>query len=186
MGQIVITKVDAETGKPIVLSQATFEVYAAEDIITPDGTVRYAKGQLVDTIQTENGVATSKLLYLGQYVVIETIAPEGYILDTTPYEAALLYDGQIASLMRYMSGGPVVEQPDVETNPDPIQPSNPNMPQQPDATVPDSKNNASLTIPNNRIPDSPKTGDSFPVAALAALGMASVLGLLTLRRRRKK
>ena len=186
MGQIVITKVDAETGKPIVLSQATFEVYAAEDIITPDGTVRYTKGQLVDTLVTENGVTTSKLLYLGQYVVIETIAPEGYILDTAPYEAALLYDGQVASLMRYMSGGPVVEQPDVETNPDPIQPSNPNMPQQPDATVPDSKNNVSLTIPNNRIPDSPKTGDSFPVAALATLGVASVLCLPTLRCRRKK
>ena len=186
MGRIVITKVDAETGKPIILSPATFEIYAAEDIITPDGTVRYTKGQLVDTLVTKNGVATSKLLYLGSYMVIETIAPEGYILDTEPYEAALLYDGQVASLMRYMSGGPVVDQPDAETNPDPIQPSNPDMPQQPDATVPDSKNNATLTIPNNRVPESPKTGDSFPVAALAALGMASVLSLLTLRRRQKK
>ena len=186
MGQIVITKVDAETGKPIILSPATFEVYAAEDIVTPDGTLRYTKGQLVDTLVTENGVATSKLLYLGSYVVIETIAPEGYILDTEPYEAALLYDGQVASLMRYMSSGPVVDRSDSETNPDPIQPSNPDMPQQPDATVPDSKNNATLTIPNNRIPESPKTGDSFPVAALAALGVASVLGLLTLRHRRKK
>ena len=186
MGQIVITKVDAETGKPIILSPATFEVYAAEDIITPDGTLRYTKGQLVDTLVTENGVATSKLLYLGSYIVIETIAPEGYILDTEPYEAALLYDGQVASLMRYMSGGPIVEQPDSETNSDPIQPSTPDMPQQPDATVPDSKNNAALTIPNNRVPASPKTGDTFPAAALATLGVASGVSLLTLRRRRRK
>lgn len=184
MGRIVITKVDAETGKPIILSSATFEIYAATDIITPDGTIRYTKGQLVDTLVTENGVATSKLLYLGSYVVIETIAPEGYILDAEPYEAALLYDGQVASLMRYMSGGPVVDQPDNDI--DPTQPTNPDMPQQPDATVPDSKNNAILTIPNSRIPESPKTGDSFPVAAMAALGVASVLGLLTLRRRGKK
>ena len=186
MGQIVITKVDAETGKPIILSPATFEIYAAEDIITPDGTIRYTMGQLVDTLVTENGIATSKLLYLGSYVVIETIAPEGYILDTEPYEAALLYDGQVASLMRYMSSGPVVDQPGAETNTDPTLPTNSDMPQQPDTTVPDSKNNASLTIPNNRIPASPKTGDSFPVVALVALNVASVLGLLTLRRRRKK
>ena len=125
-------------------------------------------------------------------MVIETIAPEGYILDTEPYTAALLYDGQVASLMRYMSGGPVVDQPDIgtdsdtNTESDPTLPTNPDAPQQPDATVPDSKNNASLTIPNNRIPASPKTGDSFPVAALAALGMASVLGLLTVRRHSKK
>ena len=180
MGRIVITKVDAETGKPIILSPATFEIYAAEDIVTPDGTIRYTKGQLVDTLVTENGVATSKLLYLGEYVVIETIAPEGYILDTEPYEAALLYDGQVASLMRYMSGGPVVDQPDASTDMDT------DGMQQPDATVPDSKNNASITVPNSRIPESPKTGDSFPVAALAMLGMASVLGLLTVRRYRKK
>ena len=44
MGSITITKVDAETGKPIILSPATFEIYAAEDIITPDGTVRYGYG----------------------------------------------------------------------------------------------------------------------------------------------
>lgn len=186
MGQIVITKVDSETGKPILLSPATFEVYAAEDIITPDGTIRYTKGQLVDTLVTENGVATSKLLYLGDYIVMETIAPEGYILDTTPYEAALLYDGQVASLMRYMSSGPIVEQPDSETNSDPIQPSTPDMPQQPDATVPDSKNNTTLTIPNSRVPASPKTGDAFPAAALATLGVASGVCLLTLRRRRRK
>ena len=57
MGQLTITKVDAETGKPIILSPATFEIYAAADIMTPDGTVRYTKDQLIDTIQTENGLS---------------------------------------------------------------------------------------------------------------------------------
>ena len=161
MGQIVITKVDSETGKPIILSPATFEIYAAEDIITPDGTVRYTKGQLVDTIQTENGVATSKLLYLGDYIVIETIAPEGYILDTTPYEAALLYDGQVATVKRMAMNGPVLEVGEGE---------------QEETTVPDSDNNASLTIPNQPIPETPKTGVAMPAAAAVTLLCGSALG----------
>ena len=178
MGRIVITKVDAETGKPIILSPATFEIYAAEDIITPDGTLRYTKGQLVDTLVTENGVATSKLLYLGEYVVIETIAPEGYILDTEPYIAALLYDGQVAFLMRYMSGGSVVDRPDTSTDTDT------DGMQQLDVTVPDSKNNASLIIPNNRIPASPKTGDTMPLWPFVGLAVGSV-GILAWIRRKK-
>ena len=179
MGQIVVTKVDAETGKPIILSSATFEIYAAEDIITPDGTARYTKGQLVDTIVTENGVATSKLLYLGSYVVIETIAPEGYILDTQPYEAALLYDGQVASLMRYMSGGPVVDRPDASTDMDT------DGMQQPDATIPDSKNNASLIIPNNRIPESPKTGDTMLLWPFVGLAVGSAGAIAIIRRKKR-
>ena len=174
MGQIVITKVDSETGKPIILSPATFEVYAAADIITPDGTVRYTKGQLVDTLVTENGVATSKLLYLGEYIVIEAIAPEGYILDTTPYEAALLYDGQVAAVKRMAMTGPVTdtELPDVE---------------QPDSTIPDTDNNASLVIPNQPIPESPKTGDALPVAALAICsGSLLVFGAALAARKRKR
>ena len=162
MGSITITKVDAETGKPIILSPATFEIYAAEDIITPDGTVRYIKGQLVDTLVTENGVATSKPLYLGDYIVIETIAPDGYILDTTPYEAALLYDGQVAAVKRMAMSGPVLE-----VEPGDIQG---NTSEKPGTIVPDTNNNASLTIPNQPIPETPKTGDTLPVTALLLLG----------------
>ena len=180
MGQIVITKVDSETGKPIILSPATFEVYAAEDIITPDGTIRYTKGQLVDTLVTENGVATSKLLYLGDYFVMETIAPEGYILDTTPYEAALLYDGQVATVKRMAMSGPVLEVGQGESDNTDISLS------EPETTVPDTDNNASLTIPNQPIPETPKTGDALPTAALAALGVASGVCLLTIRRRKNR
>ena len=162
MGSITITKVDAETGKPIILSPATFEVHAAEDIITPDGTVRYIKGQLVDTLVTENGVATSKPLYLGDYIVIETIAPEGYILDTTPYEAALFYDGQVAAVKRMAMSGPVLE-----VEPGDIQG---NTSEKPGTIVPDTNNNASLIIPNQPAPETPKTGDMLPVTALLLLG----------------
>ena len=170
MGQIVITKVDSETGKPIILSPATFEVYAAEDIITPDGTMRYTKGQLVDTLVTENGVATSKLLYLGDYIVIETIAPEGYILDTTPYEASLLYDGQVAAVKRMAMSGPVLEVGEGE---------------QAGTAVPDTDNNASLTIPNQPIPEAPKTGESMPITALILMGGSLGFCSIYLVRKRK-
>lgn len=177
MGQIVVTKVDAETGKPIILSPATFEVYAAEDIITPDGTIRYTKGQLVDTIQTKDGVATSKLLYLGEYIVIETIAPEGYILDTTPYETALIYDGQVAAVKR-MAAGPVLEVGQGDKAPA-QEDKNPGL------TVPDTDNNASLVIPNQRVPETPKTGEALPVTALFLLGSSLSICSVCLVRKRK-
>ncbi len=51
---------------------AVYEITAAEDIITPDGTLRYAKGTVVDTVTTdENGNAESGPLYLGKYTVRE-------------------------------------------------------------------------------------------------------------------
>lgn len=58
--------------------------------------------------------------------------------------------------------------------------------EQAETTVPDTDNNASLTIPNQPIPEAPKTGDALPVATVATLGVASGVCLLTLRRRRNK
>lgn len=97
--------------------------------------------------------------------MIETIAPEGYILDTTPYEAALLYDGQVAAVKRMAMTGPVTdtEVPDGQENGDSL----PGGQEQSNAALPDTDNNASLIIPNRPIPVSPKTGDALPVAALA-------------------
>lgn len=119
--------------------------------------------------------------------MIETIAPEGYILDTTPYEAALLYDGQVTAVKRMAMSGPVLEagQGGQTGNPPAADTSEPEA-GQPGTTVPDTDNNASLTIPNQPIPETPKTGDTLPAAALATLGVASGVSLLTLRRRRRK
>ena len=51
---------------------AVYSITAAEDIVTPDGTVRVKKGTVVDTVTTGgNGTATSKALYLGKYTVKE-------------------------------------------------------------------------------------------------------------------
>lgn len=77
------------------LKNAVFEIYAGEDIITLDGTIRAEKGQLVDTVTTdENGIAKSKELYLGKYIVKEKTAPNGMTLDKTKHLAELSYSGQ--------------------------------------------------------------------------------------------
>ena len=77
------------------LAGAVYEITAAEDIITPDGTLRYAAGEVVDTVTTdETGLAESKALYLGKYKVREITAPTGYVRNTEVHTAELVYAGQ--------------------------------------------------------------------------------------------
>lgn len=77
------------------LAGAVYEITAAEDIITPDGTLRYAAGEVVDTVTTdETGLAESKPLYLGKYEVREVTAPTGYVRNTEVHTAGLVYAGQ--------------------------------------------------------------------------------------------
>lgn len=77
------------------LAGAVYEITAAEDIITPDGTLRYAAGEVVDTVTTdETGLAESKALYLGKYEIREITAPTGYVLNTEVHTAELVYAGQ--------------------------------------------------------------------------------------------
>ena len=77
------------------LAGAVYEITAAEDIITPDGTLRYVAGEVVDTVTTdETGLAESKPLYLGKFEVREIAAPTGYVLNTEVHTAELVYAGQ--------------------------------------------------------------------------------------------
>lgn len=77
------------------LSGAVFEIYADENITTPDGTVRATKDELVATLKTNSkGTATSKQLYLGKYRVVETVAPYGTVINPEPHTVELTYSGQ--------------------------------------------------------------------------------------------
>lgn len=77
------------------LAGAVFEIYADEDITTPDGTVRAKKDELVATLKTNSkGTATSKQLYLGKYRVVEKAAPNGFVLNRTVNHIELTYSGQ--------------------------------------------------------------------------------------------
>ena len=77
------------------LAGAVYEITADEDVITPDGTLRYHKGDVVDTVTTdEDGTAKSKELYLGKYNVVETKAPTGMVINKENHSVELTYAGQ--------------------------------------------------------------------------------------------
>lgn len=85
------------------LKDAVFEVYAAEDIYSPDyqkdadgnRIVVYAKDTLVTTITTgEDGMAVVENLPLGAYRVVEKTAPDGFVLNPEAAEVVFVYEGQ--------------------------------------------------------------------------------------------
>ena len=77
------------------LAGAVYEITADEDVITPDGTLRYHKGDVVDAVTTdEDGTAKSKELYLGKYTVVETKAPTGMVINKEKHSVELTYAGQ--------------------------------------------------------------------------------------------
>ena len=98
MGQITIRKTDANTDQG--LKDAEFTITASEDIVTPDGTVQVKKGEIADTITTgEDGVAVSKKLFLGNYVVKESKQPSGYVLEDKKYPVELKYKDEKTDLI---------------------------------------------------------------------------------------
>ena len=81
------------------LGSAEFEVIAAEDIYTADGTLRASIGEVVaDIITDANGNAATEPLYLGKYIVREKNAPYGYVLNSEEKRVELTYAGQEVSI----------------------------------------------------------------------------------------
>ena len=85
------------------LKGASFHVYAAENIFTPDyqkdengnRQLIYAKDALVTTITTgEDGKAVAENLPLGSYYVVEKTAPEGFVLNKDRSDVIFVYADQ--------------------------------------------------------------------------------------------
>ena len=78
---------------------AVYEVKALEDIYTMDGTLRASAGEVVDTVETgEDGIGTTKELYLGKYEIREITAPTGMVLNSEAHAVELVYAGQEVSV----------------------------------------------------------------------------------------
>ena len=87
------------------LAGSEYTVTAAEDIYTPDGTLRYSKEEVVATLVTkEDGKAVTEPLFLGRYHVVETKAPYGMILNPTVQTVELTYAGQEVEITETSTG----------------------------------------------------------------------------------
>ena len=83
------------------LAGMTVEIEAREDIIDPaDGSIRYAKGTIVDSVTTGNTCENySSKLPLGAYTVYEKTAPNGMIIDENSYDVDLTFEDEFTEVV---------------------------------------------------------------------------------------
>lgn len=88
-----IVKDDAATGEPV--AGAEYSVRAVADVVTGDGTVRFAAGEIVASgvLTDDTGRALVEGLFPGLYSVYETKSPEGMALDTAEHEVEIVPQG---------------------------------------------------------------------------------------------
>lgn len=85
-----VIKTDADSGR--AMEGVRFDILAAEDIVTPDGTVRLKAGETAGTIVTgADGTGWSEELFPGKYNIVEKKTADGYMLPESPREVELLY-----------------------------------------------------------------------------------------------
>ena len=116
-GQLTVTKVgevldkwDATTAdssnhfvyKKANISGASFVLTAKEDIRTADNNgYAYRAGDLVAEFTTgADGSSVINNLPLGSYVLTETKAPAGFVLDAAPVDVTLTYAGQTVEIVK--------------------------------------------------------------------------------------
>lgn len=96
-GKITVVK-ESENKDRII--GAKFNVVADGKIISAAGKVLYNSGDVVDTLTTDKqGTAVTKNLPLGNYIVYETQAPTGYLLNPERYQVSLRYANQTTPII---------------------------------------------------------------------------------------
>lgn len=109
-GEYLASVIDTKDSKRLVyevggLAGAEYTVTAAEDIYTPDGTLRYSKDEVVAVLVTEaDGKAMTEPLFLGRFNVVETKAPYGMIINPTVQTVELTYAGQEVEITETSTG----------------------------------------------------------------------------------
>ncbi len=159
MGKVVITKVCKETQKK--LDGAVFEICAAEDIVTPDGTLRLKKGEKADEVTTQDGVAVSKKLFLGVYEIREKKQPLGFVLDPKKYLVKLEYQDQLTSVVT----GEITIENQLEE-----------IPEEPDQETPVKKEIVKKAV---------QTGDIVPKQFYLSVTLSIMSGLFFLLKKRE-
>ena len=93
LGSISVSKINTNGDK---IKGATFTIIAGEKITNKTGTITYhQKGDVIADITTsDNGVAIKTGLHLGKYIIRESIAPEGYLLNKESKNVILSYTDQ--------------------------------------------------------------------------------------------
>lgn len=146
-----IIKTDSDSGD--FVPGCTFEVHAADDIFSLDGTKIYSTGELVETlISDENGAASTVELYIGKYYIVETKAPEEYIVNDSKTDFSIENGDVTVSIMNEK-----VPETDIPDEPVPEAPASPKTPESPSI---------------------PKTSDNSSVAAFTVLMLMSSLSAL--------
>lgn len=109
-GEYLASVIDTKDSKRLAyavggLAGAEYTVTAAEDIYTPDGTLRYSKDEVVAVLVTEaDGKAVTEPLFLGRFNVVETKAPYGMTLNSTVQTVELTYAGQEVEITETSTG----------------------------------------------------------------------------------
>ena len=86
------------------LANVEYQIIAVNDIKSPDGRYTYVyANDVVDTIKTdENGYAQTDPLYLGEYRIVETSTPEGYLTDENIENVVLENEDQMVPIKTYV------------------------------------------------------------------------------------
>lgn len=99
---ITIYKVD-EDNKEVKLSGAEFDVSAKTDVYV-DGVLKYKAGDVITHVVCKDGVAKADGLYSNYtYILTETKAPEGYVLNAESVEIQVDYDAKLEYVEKEVS-----------------------------------------------------------------------------------